>query len=150
MRVVIQRVSTSKVLISHEVVGEIGLGFTILLGVESEDNSDDIEWLVNKITNLRIFSDQEGKMNLSLTDVEGEVLVISQFTLYASCKKGNRPSFIKSAKPNISEPLYLQFIELLQQRVDKKVQSGEFGADMQVEIVNDGPVTILLDSKNRE
>jgi D-tyrosyl-tRNA(Tyr) deacylase len=149
MRVVIQRVSSSKVTVSDEVIGEIGQGLNVLVGFEETDTQEDLEWLSKKILNLRIFSDAEGKMNQSILDIQGEILVISQFTLHASYKKGNRPSFIKSAKPEIAIPLYEEFKVLLSKGIEKPVASGEFGADMKVEIQNDGPVTILMDSKNR-
>lgn len=150
MRVVIQRVSSSKVVINEEVVGEIGKGLNVLVGVEHEDTKEDVKWVATKITNLRIFSDQDDKMNLSVKDISGDILVISQFTLHASYKKGNRPSFIKSAKPEISIPLYNYFCKELSEALGKQVQTGEFGADMKVDIQNDGPVTIFMDSRNRE
>ena len=149
MRVVIQRVSEAQVKVDHEVVGMINKGLLILLAVNVSDNEDDIEWLTNKIVNLRIFSDAEGKMNLSLKEVDGEVLIISQFTLYASTKKGNRPSYLRSAKPNIAIPIY----ELVIEEFKKKgifPEEGIFGADMKVELINDGPVTIIIDTTDRE
>ncbi len=149
MRVVIQRVSKASVSVREKQVGTIGKGLLILLGIEEADGQEDIEWLCNKINALRIFNDTDGKMNLSVQDVQGQFLVISQFTLYASTKKGNRPSYIKSAKPEISEPLYVLFTERLQQISKTEIQKGVFGADMQVELINDGPVTITIDSKNR-
>lgn len=133
-----------------QVVGSIQTGLLILLGVENDDTSEDIEWLCKKTVQLRIFNDADGKMNLSLQDVGGRLLVISQFTLHASTKKGNRPSYIKSARPEISEPLYEQFVQTLQQASQTKIEQGIFGADMQVALINNGPVTIIIDSKNKE
>lgn len=150
MRSVIQRVSEASVIADGILTGNIGKGFVILLGIEQEDNQEDVDWLVDKISQLRIFQDEEDKMNLSLEQVKGEVLVISQFTLYASCKKGNRPSFIKAARPDQAIPLYEYFINHLTNKTNKPVKTGIFGADMKVSLVNDGPVTILLDSKTKE
>lgn len=150
MRAVIQRVSEASVTIEGEVVSEINHGLLILLGVEAEDNNEDIAWLSKKITNLRIFDDENGVMNKSLLSENGDAIVVSQFTLQASTKKGNRPSYIKAAKPEISIPLYEQFIIDLENQLHKKVGTGEFGADMKVALINDGPVTILIDSKRRE
>lgn len=150
MKIVLQRVSEASVKISGKISGEIGQGYLILLGVGQDDTNDDIDWLVNKIINLRVFSDDDGKMNLSIKDIDGEILLISQFTLFASTKKGNRPSFIKSAKPEIAIPLYNQFILHLETQLGKAIQTGEFGADMKVSLVNDGPVTIIIDSKNKD
>lgn len=150
MRVVVQRVQSSSVVVNKEVIGQIGKGLNILVGFEAEDKKEDIDWLTNKILNLRIFSDTESKMNLSVLEIEGEIIVISQFTLHASYKKGNRPSFIKSANPEIAIPLYENFKKVLSEKLGKPIASGEFGADMQVDIQNDGPVTIVMDSKNRE
>lgn len=150
MKAVIQRVSEASVTIENEVKGKINLGLMILLGVTEEDSQEDADWLIGKVRNMRIFNDQEGKMNLSIQDVNGAFLVISQFTLYASTKKGNRPSFIKAAKPNVAIPLYEYFVNQLQQTTQLKVETGEFGADMKVNLTNDGPVTILIDSKNKE
>ncbi len=150
MRIIIQRVSSASVTIDNKLEGKIDLGLLVLLGIESEDSSSDIEWLVNKLINLRIFSDNENKMNLSIEDVKGDFLVISQFTLFASTKKGNRPSYLRSAKPDISIPLYNMFIEMLKNKTQQKVEEGIFGADMKVALTNDGPVTIIIDSKNRE
>ena len=150
MRAVIQRVSHASVEIDGKIVGQIQKGLLVLLGIESEDNSSDIDWLLGKITQMRIFSDSEGKMNESLLDQKGEMLIISQFTLHASTKKGNRPSFIKAARPEIAIPLYEEFIAKAKHQLSGKVQTGKFGADMQVSLLNDGPVTICLDSKNRE
>lgn len=149
MRVVIQRVSQASVSFNDAIEGKINTGFMILLGIGHEDTNEDIEWLTQKITNLRVFSDEEGKMNLSILDIKGEILLISQFTLFASIKKGNRPSFIQSAKPEIAIPLYEKFIESLKD-FGISVSTGIFGADMKVSLTNDGPVTIIIDSKNKE
>ncbi len=150
MRVVIQRVSEASVTIDQQIVGQIETGLVVLLGVEDADDQNDIEWLVKKIINLRIFPDERGVMNTSLTDVDGEILLISQFTLHASTKKGNRPSYIKAAKPPVAIPLYQSFIKILESNLGKKIATGSFGADMKVSLVNDGPVTICIDSKDRE
>ena len=150
MKVVIQRVSQARVKVSDKIISEIKLGFLILLGVEKSDSQTDINWLVNKISNLRVFSDNELKMNLSIKDVKGEIIVVSQFTLHAKTKKGNRPSYIKAANPEQAEFLYKEFILQLKNASAVSVQSGVFGANMQVDIVNDGPVTIIMDSKNKE
>jgi len=150
MRVVVQRVSKASVSISNLICGAINKGYLILLGIESEDTTGDVEWLCKKIGSLRVFSDSDGKMNLSIIDIGGECLVISQFTLHASTKKGNRPSFIKAAHPEYAVPLYDAFISKLQESLVSPVQTGEFGADMQVALTNDGPVTIIIDSKTRE
>lgn len=150
MRVVIQRVSKASVRIQGETSGEIGKGLLILLGIEEADNLEDIQWLIGKITKMRIFPDAEGKMNLSLKDADGDLLIVSQFTLHAGTKKGNRPSFIKAARPDTAIPLYEKFLELSEQELGKPCASGEFGADMQVDLINDGPVTITMDSKARE
>lgn len=150
MKVVIQRVSEARVKVSDKLISEIKLGFLILLGVEKSDSKDDINWLVNKISNLRVFSDDELKMNLSIKDIKGEIIVVSQFTLHAKTKKGNRPSYIKAANPEQAEPLYEEFILQLKNESAVSVQSGVFGDNMQVDIVNDGPVTIIMDSKNKE
>lgn len=150
MRVLIQRASEASVKIDGEIHGEISRGFVILVGIESEDTRDDIDWLVRKIIGLRIFNDEDGKMNHSITDIEGEFLVISQFTLHASTKKGNRPSYIKAARPEVAIPLYEDFIQILRKESGLKVATGSFGADMKVQLINDGPVTIWIDSKNRE
>ena len=150
MKVVIQRVSQATVKVSDKIISEIKLGFLILLGVEKSDSKEDIDWLVNKISNLRVFSDNELKMNLSIKDIKGEIIVVSQFTLHAKTKKGNRPSYIKAANPEQAEPLYEEFILQLKNESAVSVQSGVFGANMQVDIVNDGPVTIIMDSKNKE
>lgn len=149
MKAVIQRVSKASVSIEGKIVSQINKGLLILVGIEPTDNETDIEWLSKKIANLRIFNDENGVMNNSLIDVEGDAIVVSQFTLQASTKKGNRPSYINAAKPEIAIPLYKQFIESFEVRINKKIGTGEFGADMKVELLNDGPVTILMDSKNR-
>jgi len=150
MRVLMQRVSEASVHINGENFSNIKNGVLVLLGIEDSDSQEDINWLVRKITNLRIFGDEEGKMSFSLSDINGEALVVSQFTLFASTKKGNRPSFTKSAKPEIAIPLYEQFIKSLQSEITTEVKTGVFGADMKVQLINDGPVTILLDTKNKE
>ena len=150
MRIVIQRVTQASVTINNIVKGEIGLGLLLLAGFTAEDTEEDLQWLANKVAQLRIFSDEEGKMNLSVQDVQGDLLVISQFTLYALTKKGNRPSYINAAPPAIAIPLYERFVALLETAMCKKVQTGEFGADMKVALLNDGPVTIVIDSKIRE
>ena len=149
MIAVIQRVSEASVSIDYKIKSSIGKGLLILLGIGHEDDNDDLVWLINKITKMRIFSDHEGKMNLSLADVDGSTLVVSQFTLLASTKKGNRPSFTNAAMPDIAIPLYENFLHLLSVEIGKEVQSGSFGANMQVSLCNDGPVTIVLDSKNK-
>lgn len=150
MRIVIQRTTEASVKIEGSVHGEINRGMVILLGIESEDTKEDADWLIQKIVGLRIFSDDEGKMNLSSQDVNGEFLVISQFTLHESTKKGNRPSYIKAARPEVAIPLYEYFIEELMVKSESKVATGVFGAGMKVSLINDGPVTIWIDSKNRE
>lgn len=150
MRVVLQRVKRASVTVDNEVTGSINSGVLILLGIETADTQDDIDWLCGKVCRLRIFDDAEGVMNLSLEDSGGEALVVSQFTLHASTKKGNRPSYIKAARPEQAEPMYEQFKTKLSGMLMKPVASGVFGAMMDVELVNDGPVTILVDSKNRE
>lgn len=150
MKAVVQRVSKASVLIDGTITSQISDGILILLGIIDNDSNEDILWLSNKIVNLRIFNDEDGIMNKSLIDIEGDVIVVSQFTLMASTKKGNRPSYIKAAKPDIAIPLYEKFIEQLESALNKKVGTGVFGADMKVELVNDGPVTIIIDSKNKE
>ncbi|WP_422083703.1 D-aminoacyl-tRNA deacylase [Ulvibacterium sp.] len=150
MRAVIQRVSKASVTIEGKVVSEIREGLLILLGIEDADGKEDIEWLSRKIVNLRIFNDLDGVMNRSLLDIDGTALVVSQFTLHASTKKGNRPSYIKAAKPDFSIPLYEEFVRQLEIDSGKRVGTGVFGADMKVELLNDGPVTIVMDTKNRE
>ena len=149
MRIVLQRVVEASVKINESIKGSVDKGLLLFLGIEAEDNEEDIDWLVQKVSNLRVFEDENGKMNLSVKEIEGEVLVISQFTLFASTKKGNRPSFIKAAKPAIAIPLYEQFLQKIKSVSSLKVESGEFGADMKVSIINDGPVTIIMDSKDR-
>jgi D-tyrosyl-tRNA(Tyr) deacylase len=149
MIAVIQRVSGSHVKIEDEVKGEIGLGLMVLLGIEDADELEDIEWLSKKIVNLRIFPDDNGVMNKSILDTDGDILLVSQFTLHASTKKGNRPSYIKAAKPDYAIPMYEKFIRILEKELGKNIQTGKFGADMKVALVNDGPVTIIIDSKNR-
>ncbi|HNE49816.1 MAG TPA: D-aminoacyl-tRNA deacylase [Chitinophagales bacterium] len=148
MRAIIQRVARATVKIDDKINGKIGIGLLVLLGIENEDSSSDIDWLIKKIIQLRIFSDAEGKMNLSVQDVGGDILLVSQFTLFASTKKGNRPSFIQAAKPDVAIPLYEKMIIELEKHLGKKIATGVFGADMQVELINDGPVTLFLDSKN--
>jgi len=150
MRAVIQRVSESSVVIDEQKVAQIQQGLLVLLGIEMEDTKEDAVWLANKISHLRIFSDEEGVMNKSILEVNAEVIVVSQFTLHAKTKKGNRPSYIKAASPEQAIPLYEQFKKDLSQSIANEVQSGEFGADMQVLLINDGPVTILIDTKNKE
>ena len=150
MRTVIQRVSQAAVVIDGVEKSRIGPGLLILLGIEQDDTTADIEWLCKKIVSLRIFSDEAGLMNRSVQDIEGEMLVVSQFTLHASTKKGNRPSFIRAARPETAIPMYEQFTEILRRDSGRPVLTGEFGADMKVSLLNDGPVTILMDSKNRE
>jgi len=150
MRVVIQRVSRASVEIGGAVKSSIKSGFLVLVGIEESDGTDDVEWLVRKIVGLRVFGDDEGVMNRSIMDVGGDILVISQFTLFASYKKGNRPSWLRAAKHEISVPLYDEFVEKLSFALGKPVGTGEFGADMKVELVNDGPVTICMDTKNKE
>jgi len=150
MRVVIQRVSHANVAINNTIRSSIGKGLLILVGIEDTDTMEDINWLSGKIVNLRIFNDGEGVMNESVKDQGGDILVISQFTLHASTKKGNRPSYIKASKPPVAIPLYEQFVQQLQTDLGKPVFTGEFGADMKVTLLNDGPVTIVIDSKNKE
>ncbi len=150
MRLVIQRVSEASVTIEGKVNGKITAGLLVLLGIEHEDTTSDIEWLVSKLVNMRIFGDDEGKMNCSVMDINGGILVISQFTLHASTKKGNRPGFTAAARPEIAIPLYEEFITQTEIALGEKVQTGIFGADMKVALVNDGPVTIIIDSKNKE
>jgi D-tyrosyl-tRNA(Tyr) deacylase len=150
MRAVIQRVSEASVTIGGELRGSIGRGLLVLLGIEDGDAEDDSAWLAGKVARLRVFDDGDGNMNLSLAETGGEVLVISQFTLHASTKKGNRPSFLRAARPEVAVPIYQDFISRLQAETSRPVATGEFGADMQVALVNDGPVTISIDTKNRE
>ena len=150
MKVVLQRVSSASVTIDNIIIANIQKGLLILVGIEDLDNQEDIKWLTSKIVNLRVFADQNQIMNLSVNDVQGEIIVVSQFTLHASTKKGNRPSYIKASKPEIAIPLYENFVSQLETGLGKKIQTGIFGADMQVSLVNDGPVTIIIDSKNKE
>ena len=150
MRVVVQRVSQSNVKVSGEVIGEIKEGLMVLVSFVDEDNDTDLDWMTKKIINLRIFNDDEGKMNRSVQDVGGDILLISQFTLHGSTKKGNRPSFIKAAKPDFANVMYERFIKVLKQSLGKEIQTGEFGGDMKVSLVNDGPTTIIIDSKDKE
>jgi D-tyrosyl-tRNA(Tyr) deacylase len=150
MRVIIQRVSEAQVTVNGEAIAAIGKGLLVLLGIEDADNEEDVDWLCGKIARLRIFADQDDLMNLDVVQSGGELLVVSQFTLHAGTKKGNRPSFIKAARPEKAIPLYEKFVERLSQITSKKVQTGAFGAMMQVSLVNDGPVTIFIDSKNKE
>jgi len=150
MRTVLQRVSKASVTVDGKVISSIGNGLLVLLGIEDADNKDDIDWLANKIMNLRIFNDENDVMNRSVLDIEGDIIVVSQFTLHAQTKKGNRPSYIKAAKPDVAIPMYETFVEVLEQKMGKKVGTGIFGADMKVELLNDGPVTILIDTKNKE
>ena len=150
MRAVIQRVQSAKVIVEKEVSGEIEQGLLVFIGVEERDGNEDAEWLAKKIGSLRIFSDEEGLMNLSLDDVNGSILVVSQFTLHAKTKKGTRPSFIRAAKPDQAIPIYEKFKLLLETEVRGMVESGEFGAHMDVELINDGPVTIIIDTQNKE
>ena len=150
MRAIIQRVSSASCSIEGKISGEIGRGFMILLGIEESDTDEDLKWLAQKISNMRIFSDEQGLMNKALADVQGNILLISQFTLFASTKKGNRPGFTRSAKPDIAIPMYEKMIRELGQLTGTKIETGVFGADMQISLVNDGPVTIIMDSKSRE
>ena len=150
MRVVIQRVSAASVTIAGEMVASIQNGMLLLVGIEEADTPADVIWLTSKIVNLRIFADENEVMNLSIKDINDEIILVSQFTLHAATKKGNRPSYIKAARPEKAIPLYKDFIHQLENQLDKKIQTGVFGADMQVALVNDGPVTIIIDSKNRE
>jgi D-tyrosyl-tRNA(Tyr) deacylase len=150
MKLVIQRVSKASVVIYKKEVASIQKGLLVLLGIENEDSQEDIDWLCKKITNLRIFPDDKNVMNTSVLDCDGDIIVVSQFTLHASTKKGNRPSYIKAAKPDVAIPLYEKFVQTLQTEIGKPIQTGEFGADMKVSLINDGPVTIIIDSKNRD
>lgn len=150
MRIVIQRVREAEIKVEEDAVGAIDHGLLVLLGIENEDDSSDMEWLVNKLLNLRIFNDENQVMNRSLLDIKGELMVISQFTLMAATKKGNRPSYIRAARHETAIPLYEQFLVLAEEKLGRKVAKGVFGADMKVSLVNDGPVTITIDSKNRE
>jgi len=150
MKAVIQRVSQSSVTINEQVVAQIQNGLLVFIGIEDADNQEDVNWLTSKIANLRIFGDENEVMNLSLKDIDGEMIVVSQFTLHALTKKGNRPSYIKASKPEIAIPLYESFVNQMEIELGKKIQTGQFGADMKVSLVNDGPVTIIIDTKNKE
>jgi D-tyrosyl-tRNA(Tyr) deacylase len=150
MRVVIQKVSKASVSIDNSLKSSIGKGMLILLGIEDLDTAEDINWLCEKICKLRIFNDENGVMNIPITEINGEILLVSQFTLHASVKKGNRPTYIRASKPDFAIPMYEKFIDKLQFELGKDVKTGVFGADMQVELINDGPVTIVIDSKNKE
>ncbi|MBQ6227384.1 MAG: D-tyrosyl-tRNA(Tyr) deacylase [Prevotella sp.] len=150
MRTVIQRVSQASVTIDGNMKSEIGKGLLVLLGICDDDNEEDIDWLVRKIVQLRVFDDENGVMNRSVTDIQGEIMVVSQFTLYASYKKGNRPSWLRASKPEVATPLYLLFCKKMSEALGKSVATGSFGADMKVSLINDGPVTICMDTKNKE
>lgn len=149
MRIILQRVQEASVTIEGKINAKIGQGLLLLIGIEQEDQQEDIDWLCKKVLDLRIFSDDEGKMNRSIRDVEGNIIVVSQFTLHANIKKGTRPSFIKAARPELAIPLYENFVQTVENSLGKKVGTGKFGADMKVALINDGPVTIIMDSKNR-
>lgn len=150
MRILIQRVKQASVAVEEATKSRISKGLLVLLGIEDTDSHEDISWLCNKIANLRIFDDKNGVMNLSIKEINGEILIVSQFTLFASTKKGNRPSYIRASKPDIAIPLYEKFCEKLEKAINKKVETGVFGAHMEINLINDGPVTILIDSKDRE
>jgi D-aminoacyl-tRNA deacylase len=150
MKAVIQRVSQASVTIENKIVAQINQGLLILIGIEEADNHEDINWLASKIANLRIFADEKDVMNVSVKDIDGEIIIVSQFTLHAATKKGNRPSYIKASKPEIAIPLYESFISQMEKEISKKIQTGQFGADMKVALINDGPVTIIIDTKNKE
>ena len=150
MKAVIQRVSQSSVTINNEIVAQIQQGLLVLVGIEDTDNQEDINWLTSKIANLRIFADENEVMNMSLKDIDGEMIIVSQFTLHALTKKGNRPSYIKASKPEIAIPLYESFVQQMEIELGKKVQTGQFGTNMKVGLVNDGPITIIIDTKNKE
>ena len=150
MRAVIQRVKNASVTVDGKITGQVEKGLLVFLGIEDADNSEDIEWLSHKITNLRIFDDDNGVMNISVKEVDGNILLISQFTLHASTKKGNRPSYIRAGKPDIAIPLYEKMITQLEKDLGKKIECGVFGGDMKVQLLNDGPVTIVMDTKNKE
>ena len=150
MKIIIQRVAEASVTVDHTIISSIKSGLLILLGITDDDNDDDIVWLVNKVLNLRIFNDEKGVMNASLLDINGSAIVVSQFTLMASTKKGNRPSYIMAAKPEIAIPIYEKFVQKLEKNLGKTIETGVFGADMKVNLVNDGPVTIVIDSKLKE
>lgn len=150
MRLVIQRVKHASVTIEEKIKSKIESGMLVFVGIEDRDGTEDIEWLTNKLVNLRIFDDENGVMNKSIKEIDGEILIVSQFTLHASTKKGNRPSYIKAAKPDIAIPMYEQLCKSVSDALEKEVATGEFGADMKIELINDGPVTILIDSQNKE
>jgi len=150
MKIVLQRVSQASVTVESKIVADIQKGLLVLVGIEDADTQEDIDWLVGKIIKMRIFGDENDVMNCSVQDIDGEIIVVSQFTLHASTKKGNRPSYIKASKPEFAIPMYENFVKSLEKEFNKKVQTGIFGADMKVSLLNDGPVTILIDSKNRE
>ncbi|MBL7910767.1 MAG: D-tyrosyl-tRNA(Tyr) deacylase [Bacteroidia bacterium] len=150
MRLVLQRVTKATVSINHSLYSSINKGFLILVGIENDDTNDDIDWLCAKVCSMRVFADNEGKLNLDIKQIKGEILIVSQFTLHASTKKGNRPSFIRAARPEVAIPLYERFISETEKLLGKPCKTGQFGADMQIELINDGPVTIILDSKNKE
>ncbi|OOV17162.1 D-aminoacyl-tRNA deacylase [Flavobacterium sp. LM4] len=150
MKVVLQRVSQASVTVDSKIVADIKQGLLVLVGIEDIDTQDDIDWLVGKIIKMRIFGDENGVMNCSVQDIDGDIIVVSQFTLHASTKKGNRPSYIKASKPEFAIPMYENFVRCLENEFQKKIQTGIFGADMKVSLINDGPVTILIDSKNKE
>jgi D-tyrosyl-tRNA(Tyr) deacylase len=150
MKAVLQRVSKASVEINSSIVANINFGLLVLVGIEDADNQEDIHWLSQKIVNLRIFADENEVMNCSVKDIQGDIIVVSQFTLHANTKKGNRPSYIKASKPEIAIPLYENFVLQIELELGKKIQTGQFGADMKVDLINDGPVTIIIDSKNRE
>jgi D-tyrosyl-tRNA(Tyr) deacylase len=149
LKVVIQRVSSASVTTEAEIVANIQSGLLVLVGIEDEDSQDDINWLCQKIINLRIFGDENNVMNLSVKDIQADIIIVSQFTLHASTKKGNRPSYIKASKPEMAIPIYENFVKHMELELGKKIQTGKFGADMKVALVNDGPVTIIIDSKNK-
>ncbi|HEX3384984.1 MAG TPA: D-aminoacyl-tRNA deacylase [Mucilaginibacter sp.] len=150
MRAVLQRVTRANCIVDNKITGEIGIGFLVLLGVEDADTMDDLQWLAQKIASMRVFGDENGLMNKSLADVDGDILLISQFTLFAQTKKGNRPGFIRAAKPDKAIPMYEQMIKTLEELTGKKVATGIFGADMKISLLNDGPVTIIMDTKNKD
>ena len=150
MKAVIQRVSQASVTIENKIIAQINQGLLILIGIEEADNQEDINWLTSKIAHLRIFADENEVINLSVKDIDGEIIVVSQFTLHAATKKGNRPSYIKAAKPEIAIPLYENFVLQMEKETSKKIQTGQFGADMKVALINEGPVTIIMDTKNKE
>ena len=150
MKAVIQRVSKASVEVNNQCIAHVTTGLLVLVGIEDADNQEDINWLTSKIANLRIFSDANEVMNLSVKEIQGEIIVVSQFTLHASTKKGNRPSYIKASKPEIAIPLYEKFVSQMEVEINKKVQTGKFGADMKIALLNDGPVTLVIDTKNKE